>query len=141
MHTWERHVYWLIVGALIGCGGVGAATVGLPFLVVGSILLLYGMIRIGPIGFWAALIGFGTLPPFFILYGDRLYGNRACSPGWKLTIIPDTPGGTAVACGQIPASSVTIALFFASVALAGLLWKLGTTYLRPNRKKPGSVPL
>lgn len=130
MYKSGQLIFWLVVGTLIGFGWGGLASIGLPFLLIGIILLVYGLMRFGPAGVWAALIGFGVLPAFLILYGDRLYGPPDCPFGRGLTIIPDEPGSTHVACGQIPASYVLFVAFYGVVALVGMIWGLVTTLRR-----------
>jgi hypothetical protein len=127
MRTWERLLYWLITGTLVGFGFAAAASIGLPFLLIGTIMLFYGILRVGPRDFWGALVGFGMLPAFLILYGDRLYGHCPINgwQTWKLpTLIPDTLGGTDVPCGAIPQSSLYWTAFFIVIALAGVVWGL-----------------
>jgi hypothetical protein len=135
MRMWGRLLYWFIAGAFLGIGLGGIASIGLPFLLVSVPMLIYGLSWLGGRDFWAALIGFGALPVLLIVYGDRLHGDgmlKRCPPGWGLTIVPDTPGGTLLACGEITQSALYFALFFGAVLLGGVIWGLVTLFSASN---------
>jgi hypothetical protein len=56
-----RTLYWLLTGALIGFGVSGMASIGLPFLLLGLLLVIVGAIRLGARGSgrrWSASAAF-----------------------------------------------------------------------------------
>ena len=124
----ERSIYWLIVGALIGFGWLGAWSIGLPFLLVGVILLFYGMLRVGPHGFWAALVAFGALPAAILLY--HYFAAARCIGGTAVSIPAGAPAGTTVACDAVSDSDLALGISFALIALAGLLWMPGVALVK-----------
>ena len=118
MQNW-RLFYWMVAGALIGFGVIGILSIGLPFLLIGLGMVIYGVIRFKARGFWAALIGFGTLPAL-ILIGDIITAPQACT-GQTLTLPPNT---SSVSCGYIPDSYYIMAVIFGAIALVGMVWPL-----------------
>lgn len=60
--------YWLITGALLGFGLIGILSIGAPILLLGLLLLIFGAIRLGGSGLWAAAVGFGSVPALVLLY-------------------------------------------------------------------------
>jgi len=111
--------YWIVAGALIGFGVIGILSIGLPFLLIGLGMVVYGIIRFRARGFWAALIGFGTLPAF-ILIVDIITAPPPCN-GQPL-VLP--PNASSVSCGYIPTSYYILAVFFGAIALLGMAWPL-----------------
>lgn len=124
----ERSIYWLIVGALIGFGWLSAWTIGLPLLLIGVILLFYGILRVGPRGFWAAIVAFGAIPAATLLY--TYFTEVRCTGGTALSIPVGAPAGTTVSCSAIPDSYLVLAAWFALIALAGLLWRPGVALVK-----------
>ncbi len=113
MRSQRRLLYWLFTGALFGVGL--SVTFGLPFLALGFVLLLQGLLRVGGQGFWGILVTLGAIPALFTV-------------GTYLTL-PPCPAGeeqatTQSLCGQLPASYGYSALAFGITALVGLLWGL-----------------
>lgn len=128
MSARNRLLYWAVTGSLLGFGWTGAWTSGLPFLLLGTNMLFYGMVKVGPTGFWTALIGFGMIPAFFLLYD--YFTIERCLPGTVLTLPAGAPAGTRVSCGNVPDSYLYDGLFFAALALIGLAWSLFTVMRR-----------
>ena len=118
MQNW-RLFYWLIAGALTGFGVIGILSIGFPFLLAGLGMVIFGVIRFKARGFWAALIGFGTLPAL-ILIGDIITAPPPCT-GQILTLPPNT---SSVSCGYIPDSYYIMAGIFGAIALVGMAWPL-----------------
>ena len=117
-----RVAYWFVAGALIGFGCISILSIGLPFLLLGVLLLVIGVMRLGTPGLWAALAGFGIVPAAILLW-DLLSTPWACS----------MPGGAApresvdyFTCVETPFGLLTtyhvMAAGFALIAVAGLLW-------------------
>jgi len=115
----QRLLYWLIAGALIGFGLIGILSIGFPFIIVGLVLCIYGVIRFRASGCWAAIIGFGALPAV-ILVLDIITAPPPCT-GQALT---SPPGGSGVSCSSIPSSYYIMALTFGFIALLGAAWPL-----------------
>jgi hypothetical protein len=117
MLNW-RFFYWMVAGALIGFGAIGILSIGLPFLFIGLGMVTYGIIHFRARGFWAALIGFGTLPAL-ILIVDILTAPPPCT-GQPLTLPPNT----SMSCSYIPDSYYIMAVIFGAIALVGMAWPL-----------------
>ena len=124
MQAWQRVLYWLITGALVGFGLAALASIGYPFFLIGGILFFFGVFAVGRQGFWAAVVGFGTLPAFLIVYGERLYGGCPTTD-WSsrgfLPVVVDNSNHF-VPCGAIHEAQFLIAAGFAAVALVGGVW-------------------
>jgi hypothetical protein len=118
MQNW-RLFYWLVAGALTGFGVIGILSIGFPFLLAGLGMVIYGVIRFKARGFWAALIGFGTLPALILIW-DIISAPPPCT-GQVLTLPPDT---SSVSCGYIPDSYYLMAVIFGVIALVGMVWPL-----------------
>ena len=63
-----RIAYWLLTGALLGVGFIAILSIGALFLLLGVLLAVFGAIRVGPRGIWAALVGFGALPAGILIW-------------------------------------------------------------------------
>jgi hypothetical protein len=116
-----RVIYWLLTGALLGFGFIAILSIGAPFLLLGSILLAIGALRVGIHGTWAALIGFGALPAGILIW-DVTSMSWACEGGDAL------PNVNYFSCVDTPLGLLTtyhvLALFFGLIVLAGLVWPL-----------------
>lgn len=115
-------VYWAITGTLIGLGLISFDIYFIlyPCLFVGLVLIIYGGIRMGFGGFWAALIGLGTLPAL-ILVLDIVTAAPPCPPG-GLSLPPNST--SQVSCSIIPSSYYLFAVIFGVIALIGGAWPL-----------------
>lgn len=122
MRTLQRLLYWLITGALVGTGLNSFSLFGLIGALAGTGMLFFGIIQVGPKGFWMALVGFGALPAFFFIY--RYLTVNRCLPEEPLVVPFGVPVGTVVSCGWIPGSTLSYGLAYGVVALAGLAWGL-----------------
>jgi hypothetical protein len=124
--------YWIATGAVTGFGLIGLMTIGFPFMVVGLIMAVVGVWRLGVGGIWGFLIGFGGLPALVflsnILEGIRTALNPYCaqSRGLGTPASPATgsieipPGVDQVECALIPGSYYMMFVIFAAVALLGV---------------------
>jgi hypothetical protein len=119
-----RTAYWLATGALLGFGFIGIWSIGLPFLVLGLGMVVFGAIRRWYAGAWAALVGLGGLPSL-ILLADLLSAPWACLPGGGVAFT--TPSHVDYySCVQTPLGPLTtyhvLAAVFAVIALVGIAW-------------------
>jgi hypothetical protein len=119
-----RPAYWLLTGALVGFGLIAILSIGAPFLLVGLLLLIFGAIRLGGAGLWAAVVGFGIVPALILLY-DVTSAPWACLSAGQATSEPNTSYYT---CFNTPVGPLTtyhiLAVSFGIIALVGLGWPL-----------------
>ena len=116
-----RIVYWLLTGALLGVGFIAILSIGSLFLLLGVLLVVFGALRVGPRGIWAALVGFGAAPAGILIW-DVVSAPWACQGGEGL------PNVNYFSCIDTPFGLLTtyhiLALFFGVIALFGLAWPL-----------------
>jgi hypothetical protein len=116
-----RTLYWLFAGALIGFGVIAILSVGLPFLLLGLILVVFGAVRRRAAGLWAALVGFGGLPALILVW-DVTSAPWACATSDAL---PNIHYYTCVDTFLGPLTTYHVMAFgFGAIALAGLAWPL-----------------
>jgi len=58
--------YWLLAGALLGFGLMSAFSIGIPIFLLGMVLALYRVWRVGGAGFGLALVSMGLLPAIYL---------------------------------------------------------------------------
>ena len=134
MNQGSKILYWSITGGLLGFGLVGIMTIGLPFLVLGAIMLVLGILKVGAQGSWAAVVGFGTVPAlvfpanlaFAFLVADPScsgvsWGAEASVSGDSVTL---APGEESTVCSVVPASYLIMLVIFAIIALSGIGWRI-----------------
>jgi hypothetical protein len=63
-----RIIYWLLTGALLGVGFIAILSIGSLFVLLGVLLLVFGALRVGQRGIWAAFVGFGALPAGILIW-------------------------------------------------------------------------
>ena len=97
-----RTFYWIAAGALMGFGLIAFGLAFLPFL-LGAVLALYGVKRMGPNRFWITLVSMGITPVLILLYG-YVTADRAT------TWFPE---------GYLSGTAI-----FVVIALAGVVWGL-----------------
>jgi hypothetical protein len=120
--------YWLLTGALMGFGVIASLSIGFPFLVLGLILVIVGLI-VGALrrritGFWAVLVGFGGLPALILLW-DVTSAPWACLPAGGGFSQPNVNYYTCVDTAVGPLTTYHIIAFgFSVIALLGLAWPL-----------------
>jgi hypothetical protein len=102
MRSLERALYWALAGTLMGLGFVGFGFGLLPLL-LGLVMAIYGVWRLGSGGLWMVLATAGAVPAIILLSS-------------YLTLDP-----THVTLG--PHHLTTVAIF-GLLALAGCLWGL-----------------
>jgi hypothetical protein len=116
-----RVIYWLLTGALIGFGFIAILSIGSLFLLLGVLLVVFGALRVGARGSWAALVGFGAAPAGILIW-DVVSAPWACESGDAL------PNVNYFSCVDTPFGMLTtyhiLALFFGLVAALGLVLAL-----------------
>lgn len=117
-----RTLYWLLAGALAGCGVIALLSIGLPFIVVALVMVIVGAARVGGRGLWALLVGFGAAPALLLLR-DVTAAPWGCDTGGQTTT--QAPGVSYYSCVQTPLGVLTtyhvLAAGFGAMALVGLL--------------------
>jgi len=117
--------YWIITGGLIGFGLLGALSIGLPFLLLGLVLLIAGLFFWRAKGFWVLLVSLGAIPALILLF-DILTAPPPCPSG--PIILP--PGSQSYECSGPLDSYYVLAAIFGALALLGLAWPLFRWLLR-----------
>jgi hypothetical protein len=102
-------LYWFVAGGLIGFGVIAILSIGWPAIVLGLVLAVLGVIRLGLREVWGALLGGGLVPLAFLLY-DLQNAN----------ILPASTAQT----------YQTLAMIFGAIAAVGCVWGLSATLLR-----------
>lgn len=117
-------LYWFITGGLLGFGLISFDIffLAIPCLLVGLGLVIFGIIRWGPHNLWAAFIGFGAIPAFFLI-SDIIRSYPPCPPQ-GLMIPPNAPSGTTLSCGYTPPTYYFLLTGFVIIALIGAVWPL-----------------
>ena len=119
-----RVLYWMLAGSLIGFGLIALLSIGLPFLLLGLVLIVFGAVRLGGQGLWAAFVGFGGLPALILLWNVSS-AAWACQPSSGGSSQPNVNYYTCVdtIVGRLTTYHV-LALGFGVIALLGLSWPL-----------------
>lgn len=133
----RRALYWLLTGAVIGFGIIAILSIGLPFIILGLLLVVFGVIRFGMRELWAAVVGAGLLPAGILLW-DVTSGPWACAPqGGGVTAQENVNYYT---CVSTPVGTLTsyhvLAFWFGVVALLGFAWLLLALLVRRVRRRP-----
>jgi hypothetical protein len=101
MNSLLRALYWFVAGGLIGFGVIAILSIGWPLILLGLILVVVGVIRVGVRELWGALLGGGLVPLAFLL--NDLQNSD---------IQPATTAQTYQVMAQI----------FGGIAIAGFIW-------------------
>ena len=120
--------YWLITGGLIGFGVLGLLSIGLPFLLLGLLLLIAGLRFWHTQGFWLVLIGLGVLPTAILVF-DIMTAPPPCPAG----PIRLPPGVHSYECGGSLNNYYVLAAIFGALALVGAAWPLFRWLLQTRR--------
>jgi hypothetical protein len=117
--------YWAVTGALIGFGGLALMSIGLPFLLIGSVMAVFGLFMLWVKGVWAATVGLGGVPVCVVLM-DVLEATRSSAPpctqeGSFTIAAPSGPSESVVAsCSPpMPEGYVAVLVFFGAAMLSG----------------------
>jgi hypothetical protein len=108
MKTLARALYWFVAGGLIGFGLIAILSIGWLAILLGLILTVIGMIRLGRREVWGALLGGGLAPSAVLLY-DLQHSDLQ-------------PAATAQ-------TYQTIAMICSGIAVVGFVWGLIATLL------------
>lgn len=111
--------YWIITGGLIGFGVIGILSIGLPFLLLGLILLIAGLVFWHAQGFWLLLIGLGVLPAAILVF-DIVTAPPPCQAG----PIRLPAGVHSYECSGPLDGYYVLAAVFGATALMGIAWPL-----------------
>ena len=130
-----RALYWLLTGAVIGFGIIAILSIGLPFLILGALLAVFGAVRLGIREFWVGVVSAGLVPAGILLW-DVTTGPWGC--------IPANGGATSQTgvsyynCVNTPVGTLTtyhvLAFWFGVVALLGFAWPLLVLVVRRVRR-------
>jgi hypothetical protein len=77
------YIYWALAGCMLGFGLLAAFSIGWPFFLLGTFLVLYRVKRTGERGLWVSLIGMGVVPALFLLT-NYFFADHST------TLFPDT---------------------------------------------------
>ena len=78
MRVLGRSFYWAISGSLVGIGLIAFGLGLLPTL-LGSILAMYGLRKLGHEGFWITIVFVGACPALVLIY---IYVTRGTSSAY-----------------------------------------------------------
>jgi hypothetical protein len=124
MSIW-RNVYWFFTGAFIAFGFLGILSIGLPFLVVGVLMLVGGLFLWRGRGFWLMIVGAGTCE-VIVISRTLLTAPPTCPPG---EIIFGSGQGPYSCSGPLDSLRILDAIF-GGILLLGLALGLGARLLR-----------
>jgi hypothetical protein len=102
-------LYWFVAGGLFGFGVIAILSIGWPAILLGLVLTVIGVIRLGVREVWGALLGGGLVPLAFLLYDLQ-----------NSDILPASTAQT----------YRTMALIFGAIAAVGFVWGLMATLHR-----------
>jgi uncharacterized membrane-anchored protein YitT (DUF2179 family) len=119
MQAQGRVAYYLSTGGLMGMGIAAIFSIGLAIFLLGLVLALYGLKRIGPAKFWLTLVGMGAAPALLFLY-DYLVLNDSAIEG--------------------PDAYLYVALVFLLISLAGAVWGIAEGRRSHNSAEPTLKP-
>ena len=109
VNTLRGALYWFVAGGLIGFGVIAILSIGWPAILLGLVLTVIGVIRLGARGVWGVLLGGGLVPLAFLLY-DLQNAN----------ILPASTAQT----------YQLLAMIYGAIAAVGFVWGLIATLLR-----------
>lgn len=119
-------VYWAVTGGLITFGFLGLMSIGLPFLVIGSMMAVFGLYWLGVGGTWAITVGMGGVPTYLVLRrvleAVGTLGPPCTEAGEATLAAPSGAGEGAVASSCSPPvsdSHVVVLVFFGAIMLSG----------------------
>lgn len=143
MRRWTVSFYWALTGAMIGFGLIGLMSTGVPFLIIGAMMVMVGLLRFGLVGTPAFFVDFGGVPALLLTIS---LAEQAFSATWSCSSISFTENSahgsgtisadgsvTEVLCMTIPGQIVVLAAVSWCMALLGLAAVLLTRRSRPVR--------
>lgn len=130
MSQWMKVLYWAISGGFVGFGLIGILSIGYPFLVIGAIMCVIGVFKVGVRSAWSALVGFGLVPAAFLsaaLISVFFLADPSCSGiFWGNSVSGSgslSAGEESITCANVPGSYLIMLGIFSVIALSGLGWR------------------
>ncbi len=123
-------LYWAVAGGFVGFGLIGILSIGYPFLVIGVIMGVLGVLKVGIRSAWSAFVGFGVVPAVFLsasLVSALFLADPSCSGVFwgnsSSGSVSLAPGEESITCAAVPGSYVVMLVIFAAIALSGVSWR------------------
>jgi hypothetical protein len=112
----------------MGFGFLGAWSIGIPFLLVGAVMAVFGLFKLWIRGAWAITLGLGGVPVAIFardVVGATISSAPPCSREGSATIPASAGEGASVSCTTPISEEVVVGLmFFGAIALSGVMWRL-----------------
>lgn len=118
-------VYWAVTGALISFGFLGLMSIGLPFLLVGLVMFVYGVFWLLLRGVWAITVGLGAVPAYLFTNNALMVAGSSgppCSESGEATLAAPAGTGESTAASCSPPESddfIAVLVFLGVVMLSG----------------------
>jgi hypothetical protein len=122
------YIYWIVTGGLLGFGVLGLLSIGLPFLLLGLLLLIVGLFFWRAKGFWVLLVSVGAIPAAILLF-DIVTAPPPCPAG----PIRLPAGSHGYECSGPLGSYYILAAIFGALALVGIAWPFLRWLLQARR--------
>jgi hypothetical protein len=119
-------VYWAVTGGLIAFGFLGLMSIGLPFLLVGLMMAVFGLFSVGLVGAWAITVGLGGVPAYLVL--SRVLEavgapGPPCAEEGEATLAAPSGAGEGVVAAScsppVPDGYVAVLVFLGVIVLSG----------------------
>lgn len=136
MREWTSAIFWVVTGGVIAFGGLALMSIGLPFLVVGLVMAVFGMFSLKFKGVWGITIGLGAVPAYVLLrqaWEAKVSSGPPCTQEGEVTLgAPSGPGESDVvsSCSPpVPEGIVLVLVLFGAIMVSGpalrlfLLWR------------------
>lgn len=106
MREWTSAIFWVVTGGVIAFGGLALMSIGLPFLVVGLVMAVFGMFSLKFKGVWGITIGLGVVPAYDLLrqvWEAKVFSETPCTQEGEATLgAPSGPGESDVVSSCSP---------------------------------------
>lgn len=100
----KSYVYLSLAGCLLGFGLLVVFSSGLPFILLGMLLVLYGVKRAGGRGFWVSLICMSIVPVLYFsanYFFNNYYSNLALEGFLGIVLLFMIPAAVGVVWGLV----------------------------------------
>ena len=135
MKKWAEFAYWFVAGAAIGLGLTLIVSIGVPLMLLGGALTIYGAYKRNTSSLWVACVGLGAVPAALLLY--VYFTATSCSAeGTEILIGPGQP--SSFTCIPSPETYLYMAAVFLTITLIGIAW--GVLQLRKSQAKTPLAP-
>ena len=119
--TWRVTLTWLMLGALLGFGVLALDSVLGLSVMVASVLVTIVLWRRQPSGRPVGMIAFGVVPAAIL--SAAAANHTGCAAGRSVKLHAGELGHQqSVACSQVVAGYLSMAVFFTATALGGVAW-------------------